>query len=69
MFFNNSPHSFRRNRRTMLRQGLATAGGLALATSPFAQILAREAQAAGLKLGVQLYSLRGFPADQALKYA
>lgn len=70
MFFKNSqPSSLRCNRRTLLGRGLAGAGGLTLATSPWARLVASEAQAAGLKLGVQLYSLRGFPAEQALKYA
>lgn len=64
-----SPERKSIDRRTLIRRSLVGAGCLAVAASPIARLVAREAQSAGLKLGVQLYSLRGFPADQALKYA
>lgn len=70
MFFKNSqPETLPCNRRTLLGMGLAGAGSIALAANPFARLLAREAEDAGLKLGVQLYSLRGFSTEEALKYA
>jgi len=36
--------------------------------SPIARLIAQEAKAAGLKLGLQIYSLRGFPVDVALDH-
>lgn len=70
MFFKIShPEPMALHRRALLRTGMAGAGLLALGTHPLTKLLAREAQSAGLKLGVQLYSLRAFSADQALQYA
>jgi sugar phosphate isomerase/epimerase len=49
--------------------GIAAAG-LVPATPVICNALAAEApQAARLKLGIQLYSLRGFPVEQALQHA
>lgn len=36
--------------------------------NPIARLMAQEAKAAGLKLGIQIYSLRGFPVDVALDH-
>jgi sugar phosphate isomerase/epimerase len=36
--------------------------------NPLASLMAQEAKAAGLKLGIQIYSLRGFPVDVALDH-
>jgi sugar phosphate isomerase/epimerase len=57
------------NRRSFLGRGLAAAGFASILTSPAARLLAREAKGANLKLGVQLYSLRGFSVDKALQHA
>lgn len=42
--------------------------GAGLALNPVSRLLAREAHAADLKLGLQIYSLRGFPVDAALEH-
>jgi len=47
---------------------LGTAGFGALAANPIHRLFAQEAKAAGLKLGIQIYSLRGFPVDVALDH-
>jgi hypothetical protein len=50
-------------------QGLSVAASLsAFSLSPVSSLLAQEAKAAGLKLGIQIYSLRGFPVDVALDH-
>jgi sugar phosphate isomerase/epimerase len=49
----------------MSRRGFVAA---AAAVSPLA-VLAREAAAADLSLGIQMYSLRGYKADEALRHA
>jgi len=52
-------------RRRFVLQSSAAVG---LALSPWARSLATEVHAAGLKLGLQIYSLRGFPVEQALEH-
>ena len=55
-------------RRSVL-SGLAAGAGLGLmGLNSSATIMAQEANAAGLKLGIQIYSLRGFPVDVALDH-
>ena len=55
-------------RRSVLA-GIAAGAGLGLmGLNPLARIMAQEAKAAGLKLGIQIYSLRGFPVDVALDH-
>jgi sugar phosphate isomerase/epimerase len=55
-------------RRSVLA-GLAAGAGLGLmGLNPLAKLMAQEAKAAGLKLGIQIYSLRGFPVDVALDH-
>lgn len=57
-----------RTRRSLLA-GLAAGAGLGLMRlNPLASLMAQEAKAAGLKLGIQIYSLRGFPVDVALDH-
>jgi sugar phosphate isomerase/epimerase len=57
-----------RTRRSVLA-GLAAGAGLGLmGLNPLAKLMAQEAKAAGLKLGIQIYSLRGFPVDVALDH-
>lgn len=57
-----------RTRRSVLA-GLAAGAGLGLMDlNPLAKLMAQEARAAGLKLGIQIYSLRGFPVDVALDH-
>jgi len=57
-----------RTRRSFLA-GLAAGAGLGLmGLNPLAKLMAQEAKAAGLKLGIQIYSLRGFPVDVALDH-
>jgi sugar phosphate isomerase/epimerase len=57
-----------RTRRSLLA-GLAAGAGLGLmGLTPLASLMAQEAKAAGLKLGIQIYSLRGFPVDVALDH-
>jgi len=57
-----------RTRRSLLA-GLAAGAGLGLmGLNPLASLMAQEAKAAGLKLGIQIYSLRGFPVDVALDH-
>jgi sugar phosphate isomerase/epimerase len=57
-----------RTRRSLLA-GLAAGAGLGLMElNPLASLMAQEAKAAGLKLGIQIYSLRGFPVDVALDH-
>jgi len=57
-----------RTRRSVLA-GLAAGAGLGLMDlNPLAKLMAQEAKAAGLKLGIQIYSLRGFPVDVALDH-
>ncbi len=50
------------------RRGFLAAAATLSAASPLATF-AREAAAADLNLGIQLYSLRGYKADEALKHA
>ena len=51
------------------RRGFLTAGAVTCAAvSPLAAF-AREAAAADLNLGIQLYSLRGYKVDEAIKHA
>ncbi len=52
------------SRRGFLAAGVATCA----AASPLG-VLAREAAAADLNLGIQLYSLRGYKVDEAMKHA
>ena len=55
-------------RRSVL-SGLAAGAGLGLmGLNSSAMLMAQEAKAAGLKLGIQIYSLRGFPVDVALDH-
>ena len=57
-----------RSRRSVLA-GLAAGAGLGImGSNPIARLMAQEAKAAGLKLGIQIYSLRGFPVDVALDH-
>jgi len=56
------------SRRQFLTGVAATACVAGLSTSPFTRLIAQEAKAAGLKLGLQIYSLRGFPVDVALDH-
>jgi inosose dehydratase len=51
-------------RRAFLKNTVATAAGLAL-VSRFAPI-AKAAQLSGFNVGIQSYSLRGFPVDEAI---
>jgi sugar phosphate isomerase/epimerase len=55
-------------RRRFLHTVAGTAAIGITALSPVARLLAQEAKAAGLKLGIQIYSLRGFPVDAALEH-
>jgi sugar phosphate isomerase/epimerase len=50
------------------RRRLLAAAAASAASSPLAAI-AREAAAADLNLGIQLYSLRGYKAEEAMKHA
>jgi inosose dehydratase len=61
-----STHSI--SRRQALAFGLGSVAGAAIALSPIHRLLAQEAKSAGLKLGLQIYSLRGFPVDEALAH-
>jgi inosose dehydratase len=56
------------SRRDFLAGAAATACAAGLSMSPIARLIAQEAKAAGLKLGLQIYSLRGFPVDVALDH-
>lgn len=56
------------SRREFLVEAAATACTAGLSMSPIARLIAQEAKAAGLKLGLQIYSLRGFPVDVALDH-
>lgn len=56
------------SRREFLAGVAATACTAGLSMSPIARLIAQEAKAAGLKLGLQIYSLRGFPVDVALDH-
>jgi inosose dehydratase len=56
------------SRREFLVGAAATACTAGLSMSPIARLIAQEAKAAGLKLGLQIYSLRGFPVDVALDH-
>ncbi len=68
---NSSPDSQpKMDRRAILRNGGLLAGALACSsTSLWRNALASPAFASNLKLGLQLYSLRKFPLDAALKHA
>lgn len=57
------------SRRDWIRGSAAATACVGLTLSPWAQLIAREARAAKLKLGIQLYSLRGYPVEQALPHA
>ena len=61
-----SMHSI--SRRQALAFGLGSVAGAAIGLSPIHRLLAQEAKSAGLKLGLQIYSLRGFPVDEALAH-
>ncbi len=69
--FNSSPITQpKMDRRTILRNGGILAGALACSsTSLWSSALASPAFASNLKLGLQLYSLRKFSLDAALKHA
>lgn len=55
--------------RRVFMSGLAASTSLGLmGINPIAKLMAQEAKAAGLKLGIQIYSLRGFPVDVALDH-
>ena len=56
------------SRRDFLAGAAATACAAGLSMSPIARLIAQDAKAAGLKLGLQIYSLRGFPVDVALDH-
>ena len=58
-------------RRFLSRVATASAGAAASSFVPWssALCLAADASKPGLKLGIQLYSLRGFPVDEALRHA
>ena len=56
------------SRREFLAGVAATACAAGLSMNPVARLIAQEAKAAGLKLGLQIYSLRGFPVDVALDH-
>jgi sugar phosphate isomerase/epimerase len=56
------------SRRQALAFGLGSVAGAAIGLSPIHRLLAQEAKSAGLKLGLQIYSLRGFPVDEALAH-
>jgi sugar phosphate isomerase/epimerase len=56
------------SRRHVLVAGAAAGVACAAGLSPWARLLAQEAKSAGLKLGLQIYSLRGFPVDKALEH-
>lgn len=57
---------FRQSRRLFLQRTSALA---AVAACGFVPSVARAAEASGPKLGIQLYSLRGYKVDEALKHA
>ena len=61
-----SMHSI--SRRKALAIGLGSVAGASIGLSPIHRLLAQEAKSAGLKLGLQIYSLRGFPVDVALDH-
>jgi inosose dehydratase len=61
--------SMRPMRRRSFLGGLTSAAGVGvISIRPVHRLLAQEAKAAGLKLGIQIYSLRGFPVDVALDH-
>ena len=81
MFIKGTPKNMKSHSKTPLRSidaprtrrsflaGLAAGAGLGLmGLNPLAKLMAQEAKAAGLKLGIQIYSLRGFPVDVALDH-
>jgi sugar phosphate isomerase/epimerase len=60
------------NRREFISQVGSTAAAVGLVSaSPFVRtsLAADAAKKSGLKLGIQLYSLRGFPVEKALEHA
>jgi len=54
---------------SLSRRGFLAAGAATCAAASPLAALAREAAAADLNLGIQLYSLRGYKVDEALKHA
>jgi inosose dehydratase len=56
------------SRRHWLAMSLGGTVATGLALSPLSRLIAQEAKSAGLKLGLQIYSLRGFPVDAALEH-
>jgi inosose dehydratase len=54
---------------TSLVAGAATSGLISSWPATSMRSFAKEAAASGLRLGIQLYSLRGYPVEQALKHA
>lgn len=63
-----TPRSSSISRRDWMSMSLNGAVAAGLALNPVSRLLAREAHAADLKLGLQIYSLRGFPVDAALEH-
>jgi inosose dehydratase len=61
-------HSSSLSRRHWLTMSLGGSVAAGLALSPLSRLLAQEAKSAGLKLGLQIYSLRSFPVDAALEH-
>ena len=57
------------DRRTVLRNGGIIAGALACSGFPLVNAMDKIAKVGNLKLGLQLYSLRKFSLDDALKHA
>ena len=49
--------------------GLAAVGSIPLSSARFSRSWGAESRSHSLKLGIQLYSLRGYPVDKALQYA
>jgi inosose dehydratase len=58
-----------RSRRSSRRRFLAACGGLSAAAILPGTTLASAADASPFHLGIQLYSLRGYPVEQALQHA
>jgi sugar phosphate isomerase/epimerase len=70
MFSENSSllaDAFRPDRRRFLQASGAALAAVSAGSLPWIRGVAAEARAAGLKLGLQIYSLRGFPVDKALE--
>ncbi len=61
-------HRLSSTRRSFLARSAGAALGVGL-LSPTARLWATEAAAAKFKLGIQIYSLRGFPVDKALQHS